>query len=126
MNTMPETSREAYHSLDSDDIKTLHKKILAALGEMGQGTFEDIALFLKMPPERIWKRMSELRKEKLIHRPGGKKMLKSRRNGFIWALGDGDDAADESQRKKQTTPLSKTVSNIQNIGSKIQIEWDFD
>lgn len=82
----PETSKEAYRSLDPDKISELHRLILFALSQIGEGTFEDVSAALKLPKERIWKRMSELHKQELIYRPGNKRILKSGRSGYTWML----------------------------------------
>lgn len=82
----PETSLDAYHSLDPVKISDIHQKILNALSVIGEGTFEDISRQLKVPKERVWKRLSELGRMSLIHRPGIKKQLKSGSQGYVWAL----------------------------------------
>ena len=83
---MPETSREAYHSLNPANILEVHHRIMDALRILGNGTFEDIARQAKLEPQRVWRRLSELLKVDIVYRPGTKKPLRSGRNGFIWAL----------------------------------------
>lgn len=81
---IPETSLDAYKSLDAAQIREIYSKILWALDQIGEGTFEDLALALRMPKERIWKRLSEMARLEMIYRPGTKKMLSSGRNGYTW------------------------------------------
>lgn len=83
---IPDTSREAWHSLDPTQIAEIYRGILYALGILGTATFEEIAAHMKVDKSRVWKRMSELERMKLVYRPGTKKMLKSGRNGYVWAL----------------------------------------
>ena len=83
---VPETSKEAYRSLRAEELRETYRKILSALSQLGQGTTEEIAAFLKMPHDRIWKRMSELERMELVYKPGTKRMMKSGRNGFTWML----------------------------------------
>jgi len=47
MKKMPETSIDAYRSLDPRELNETYRQILHALDEIGEGTFEDIAAFLK-------------------------------------------------------------------------------
>lgn len=83
---IPETSREAFHSLDPVNILELHNRIMDALRIIGSGTFEDIARQAKLEPQRVWRRLSECLKAGIVYRPGTKKPLKSGRNGMVWAL----------------------------------------
>jgi len=82
----PETSLEAYRSLDIQQLNETYRLILGALGELGEGTFEDIAAKMKVDKSRVWKRMSELERMELVYRPGNKRLLKSGRNGYTWML----------------------------------------
>lgn len=86
---MPSTSIEAFHSLQSEEMKETYNGILNTLSAIKEGTFEDIAKGMKCKPDKVWKRLSELHeKYMLIYRPGGKKILKSGRKGFVWRLTD--------------------------------------
>lgn len=82
----PETSTAAYKSLDPDHLNDTYKNILWALGEIGEGHFEDIAKKCGANASTIWKRLSELAVAGLIYRPGNKKKLKSGREGYTWML----------------------------------------
>lgn len=83
---MPETSLEAYKSLDPIRLNDTYKGIILALSELGSGTFEDIAKKMKVDRSVVWKRLSELERANIIYRPGTKKTLKSGREGFIWKI----------------------------------------
>lgn len=83
---VPDTSKEAWRSLDPAKMAQIYRGILYALGVMNKATFEEIAAHMKVDKSKIWKRMSELQRMKLVYRPGSKKMLKSGRQGYEWAL----------------------------------------
>ena len=99
----PDTSHEAWASLNPDQLAGLRKKIYLALVSIKQGHYEDIAAACNIEPVQCWKRLSELHKDGLIHRTGERKMLSSNRMGFVWAPGKGME--DTLQKKKE---LSKT------------------
>lgn len=121
--SMPKTSRDAFHSLDPAKINEIHKKILAALEVLGVGTFEDVAEYLHLDRERIWRRMAELGSAHLIHRPGERKIMKSGRQGMVWKLGDHPDAVAKKKRiKKEKTvaDYSRAILNQVKPSEKIQ------
>lgn len=123
----PDTSKEAYNSLDPSQLAEIYQKILYALSQIGEGTFEDIAQALRIEKSRVWKRLSELSKADLIYRPGNKKPLKSGRLGYTWRLTDkslpktsvaeralkGKAVVDYSRKliKKKTTQNDKLIGN---------------
>lgn len=81
-----ETSKAAYDSLKHSEIQVLYEKILWGLGQIGEGTFEEISRAIKVPKDRVWRRMNELLKTGKVFRPGNKKALDSGRLGFTWRL----------------------------------------
>lgn len=83
---MPQTSIDAYNSLDPAQLADIYKNILSALAIIKAGTFEDISAQAKLDRDRVWKRLNELEKMELIFRPGTKKKLRSGREGYIWQL----------------------------------------
>lgn len=83
---MPETSVEAYKSLDPIRLNDTYKGIILALSELGSGTFEDISKKMKVDKGVVWKRLSELERANILYRPGTKKTLKSGRAGFVWKI----------------------------------------
>src|SRR5258706_6182599 len=82
----PETSVDAYKSLDPVQLNQIYRDILRALTVLKEGTYEQIADFLMQPAAKIWKRMSDLQKMELVYRPGNKRPLKSNRLGYTWKL----------------------------------------
>src|SRR5690348_4086471 len=120
-----ETSKEAYLSLQPDDIREMYRKIMKALSALGTGTFEDIAAYIKEPRERVWKRLSEMAKMELIFRPGAKKMLKSGRNGFVWQLTSDTtpktQAAEKALKGKSVVDFSKDISKISEESKQLKL-----
>src|ERR1700761_9693492 len=84
----PATSKDAYESLDPENIREVYKKIVAALREIKQGTYEDIANKIRLKPEQVWKRMSEAHRLGFVERTGKRKKMASGREGFIWVATD--------------------------------------
>jgi predicted ArsR family transcriptional regulator len=82
----PETSNEAYRSLKLADIKIIKQKIIAALEEIKEGTFEEIAQQMNVIPDKVWKRLSELAADRRVYRPGNKRPLRSGRMGYTWKI----------------------------------------
>jgi hypothetical protein len=83
---LPQTSKDAYASLDPSKLREIYKRILYALSQLGEATTEECAAYLKVDHVKLWKRYSELHTMGLIYRPGTKKLLKSGRSGFCWSL----------------------------------------
>lgn len=111
MSKKPETSLEAYRSLKPDKIQQIYTDIIRALSVIGEGTFEDIASWLKIDKSRVWKRLSEMQKLGMIYNTGRKKLLKSNRNGFTWMLTNG------------TTPKTQEQANVFNKGTKSATDY---
>jgi predicted transcriptional regulator len=105
---VPETSIEAWRSIDPAQLAQIYRGILYALGIMHRATFEEIAAHMKVDKSRVWKRMSELERMKLVYRPGSKKLLKSGRQGYEWSL------------TSQVTP--KTDSELKALKGKPTIQ----
>lgn len=112
----PDTSIDAKNSLDPEDIAAIYRKIMISLAALGRGTFEDIAAHCKEPRERIWKRLSELHKDGVIYRTEFKKVLKSGRKGYCWALSNEHTPKTIHEEKvlkgKSISDYSKSINNI--------------
>lgn len=84
----PQTSIDAFHSLDPEKISQIQKDIVMALRVKGPMTYEQIASHLKKDPSRIWKRMSEGHRMGIVERTGERRKMASGRDGFIWKATD--------------------------------------
>lgn len=84
--SVPQTSKDAFHSLKHSEMQALYEKILWGLGQIEEGTFEEIAIAIKEPKARVWRRMSDLMKAGKVYRPGNKRPLESNREGYTWRL----------------------------------------
>lgn len=123
-SNVPETSKEAYKSLDPARLSDSYKKILLALSELGSGTFEDIAQKMKVDKSVVWKRLSELERSGIIYRPGAKKKLKSGRSGFVWMNLPliGMSSIIEDAKLKSTQTIQEHSRNIQAIAKSKPIQ----
>lgn len=123
---MAETSLEAFRQLTADKLREDYKKILTTLSIIGESTSEQIAAKMKVKPDKVWKRLSELKEKELIYKPGTRKPLKSGCNGFCWALTEkgkllvsssdlllpGKPIQDFSRALNQPTPSQNTVNRL--------------
>lgn len=117
---IPDTSKEAWRSLDPTQIAEIYRGILYALGIMNKATFEEIAAHMRVDKSRVWKRMSELERMKLVYRPGSKKSLKSGRMGYEWALTSTSIPKTDQDMKalKGKPTVSDYSRNINTISKK--------
>ena len=89
MNTkrkVSDTSKAAYDQLTADKLRDDYKKIMSALAVLGEATSEKIAAKMKCKPDRVWKRISEMRKMHVLDRTGNRTELKSGCKGFTYYL----------------------------------------
>jgi predicted transcriptional regulator len=112
----PDTSTEAYRSLEPEKIAKMYLKIVEALTVAGPMTYEGIAAHLGEKPERVWKRMSEAHRLGLVHRTGDRKVMNSGRQGFIWAAG----GTPEPTKKRERVMKGKTVADYSVSINKIK------
>lgn len=85
------TSRAANRFMDDTGAKITHRdKILAALRNMKEGTFEAIARYAQMKDSQVWKRISELERDGLIIDSGKKARLSSGCMGIVWRIVEQD------------------------------------
>lgn len=113
---IPDTSKEAFHSIDPTKIREIHQKILTAIDVIGSGSYQDIAQQMCIEESKVWKRLNEMEKLELIYRPGTKKVLKSGRQGYIWFRTTKSMPKTEAENKKYNGPAIVDYSRrIQSI-----------
>lgn len=83
---IPQTSKDAHASLKKEEIREMYRRLLEALRLIKEGHMEDIASACKVKPEKVWKRLSEMKTMGLIYRPGNRKLLSSGCTGYTWRL----------------------------------------
>jgi predicted transcriptional regulator len=83
---VPDTSLDAYRSLDAGKLLEIYARIKWALSQIGEGTWEDIGRVLKEKDSKIWRRLSEMERLEIIYRTENKKVLSSGRKGYTWKL----------------------------------------
>jgi predicted transcriptional regulator len=106
----PSTSIDAYRSLDTESLRDIYKKILWGLSQIGEGTYEDIALAIREKEQRVWKRLKEMSDMGLIYRTE-KKTLSSGRQGYKWkATLKGSPTVQDHSREIQS--IAKQVKQL--------------
>lgn len=100
----PPTSNDALRSLSPAHLAEVYVNILFALKHIEEGTQENIASFLGVPPDTIWKRLPELVKAGKIYKPGNKRPLKSGRNGFTYRLTSPSESTEPITEKVPAGP----------------------
>lgn len=116
-----ETSKAAYDSLQPDDIREMYRTIMITLSAIGMGTFEEIAAHAKVERERVWKRLSEMERMELIYRPGNKRVLRSGRQGYCWALtGQHLPKTEANERALKGKGIADYSREINDISKAVQ------
>jgi predicted transcriptional regulator len=120
----PQTSIDAFKSLDRAKLSDTYKKIILALAALGSGTFEDIAKKMKVNESVVWKRLSELERANILYRPGTKKTLKSGKLGFVWMILSLDIISSliEESKLKSTQTIQDHSRNIQSIAKSTPVQ----
>lgn len=104
-----ETSQEAYKALKPEQLRQTYKDILFALSQLGEATSAEIATALKVPHDKIWKRVSEMAAKELIFRPGNKRLMPGGKLGYTWKLTNPGESAAPVTEKSLAGP---TVSDF--------------
>jgi DNA-binding Lrp family transcriptional regulator len=116
MGKVPETSVEAFKSLDLEKLTETKRKILYALSQLITGSHEDVAAYLKVERSIVWKRMSELERDGLIFKPGTKKALRSGKLGFEYSLTDKSvpktTASERALKGRSIADISRKITSI--------------
>lgn len=109
----PQTSIDAFRSLEDGELKKTYNDILWALSKIKKGTFEDISKYLKCTPDKIWKRLSELGGGRfdLIHKTGETAKLKSGRSGQVWELNIDTPVIEKLLPGRTVVDFSKAILN---------------
>src|ERR1700743_3079696 len=102
-----QTSLAAYKSLYPAKLSKMHNLIIEALTFLGEGNYEGIASYLKLPEEKVWKRLNECVKLGAIHNTGRTIMTKNNRISYLYGIGPGHGLP-----KKEKSPRGKTVSDF--------------
>lgn len=82
---MKNNSLEAFESI-KDTRETMHRKIRAALSEMGKGTFRIIARKLQIRDDQVWRRLSEMERTGKIERCGNTIDSVTGRSVTLWKI----------------------------------------
>lgn len=120
-----DTSKEAFHSFNPEDLREIHQKIIKALEVIGNGTYEQISNQMCCEPSKVWRRMNELLKLGLVHRPGEKRPLKSNRMGYVWYLTGKVMAKTDKENKRYKGPgivdYSRRIQDISKQAKQLDL-----
>lgn len=116
----PETSIDAYKSLQPDQLKEIYQKIIEALKVLGTASTEQIADYTTLPHPKIHKRVSEMEKLEIIYRPGNRVATKSGRTAYVWCLcnqpitDNQQKVTEKALRGPTVADFSRDISSISN------------
>lgn len=87
MSKMPETSQEAKAEKTKESLRKDYERIRYAYENLGEGNYDDVALFLEVVDKNsISRRMKEMREVGLLENTGRKSKTSRGRNAFIHKL----------------------------------------
>lgn len=118
----PDTSVAAFHSLDQSKMQEIKNKIMEALKVLGKGSSEQLADYLGMEYDNIWKRCSDLKNEGKIFASDYKVLTRKKRFARQWVICDGSLPKTEKSQKalkgqKSISDYSKSINNIARQGN---------
>ncbi len=93
-----QTSRAAYLALNPIRIHQTHIAIVKALESIGKGNYESISEYMKVPEQRVWKRLNEAVKLGLIHNTGETTRTKSGFKSYLYAAGKSTEEVEKKKR----------------------------
>lgn len=112
----PDTSIDAYNSLNPIKISQTMQKIVETLNIIGKGSYELIAEHAGMPEQRVWKRLIDCVRARLIHDTGERTKTKSGHPCRVFAAGPGT-AEVEHKKKVMKGPtvqeFAKAINQVQ-------------
>lgn len=113
--TVQPTSKAAYDSLKPEMLREDYRLILFALKNISEGTSQAIAASLKLPDEKIRKRLSELATMGLIYKPGHTHTTKSGKQAFVWKLVKNPDDKPKTESAPKGISVSEYSQNIDRL-----------
>ena len=117
--TSIDTSIAAYHALDAKTVSAIKDKILEALKRIGKGSSQEIADYLGMDYDSVWRRCSDLKNERKIFASEYKVLTKKNRFARQWMLCDGSQPKTEKALKGKPT-LSDYSRKINDISKSVE------
>lgn len=117
---LPETSLEAYASLNAGQLQEMYGKIVFALRNIKSGTSQQIAATLKTTDDKVRKRLSEMEKMKMIYKPGHKLPTTSGRMAYVWALVGGEETVTQYMKKEKLLPGKSVQAYAKELNALAQ------
>ena len=97
----PQTSLDAYNSLQPEQVREVYTKIIEALKVLGTASTEQIADYTTLPHAKIHKRVSEMERLEMIYRPGNRVPTKAGRSAHVWCLRNNQPKVETEKSQKQ-------------------------
>jgi len=95
-----DTSIAAFRSLDQSKVEIIKGKIMEALKVLGRGSSEQLADYLGMDYDSVWKRCSDLKNDKKIFASDSKVLTRKKRFARQWMICDGSLPKTEKSQKE--------------------------
>jgi predicted transcriptional regulator len=108
--TVTETSKAAYDSLKPEMLREDYRLILFALKNITEGTSQSISASLKLPDDKVRKRLSEMARMGLIYKPGHTHVTKAGNKAYVWRLVQSEEPVETKIENKKYIP-GKTVQS---------------
>lgn len=107
------TSKAAHDSIKP--LKNYYQdKVIEGLTKLKVGgTYEEIAQSVKLKPDQVWKRISELVEKKKVYDTGITRTLSSRRKGTVWQLVGLETSEEAPVIQKENKKPKPVLSNNQ-------------
>jgi predicted transcriptional regulator len=83
---LPSTSLDAYKKAVPEMLSEHYSKIISGLRKLKAATYEEIAAHLTLDKAQVGRRLSELERLEIIHKPGVKKPTRSGRSAYVYQL----------------------------------------
>ena len=111
--TNPQTSIDAWRSMDGKILADHYCKILTALDLLGTGIYEEIATQVGFTDKnQVSRRLAELERMELVYKTGEKGLTKSNRQAFKYKIRTKETIVPELEK---FTPPDTTAADFANM-----------
>jgi hypothetical protein len=114
----PDTSLEAYRTLDPIRVSQTMTKIAETLKVIGKGNYEQIATAAGMTEAKCWKRLIDCVRAGLIHRTEETTLTRNGKKSYLYAPGPQPAEPPKSEKSlpgKTISDYSKAILNQQSL-----------
>lgn len=94
--------------------REIYAQITWALTQIGEGTYEEIALALRVDKSKVWKRLSEMQRLEMIVKTETRKKLSSGATGYTWK-NTLKTSLTVQDRSRNIESIAKTVTQLKML-----------